>query len=500
VAQAGNCDQFEVGTKAWTDCIHDSATGGGLMPWIVVIPLGVMVLGMMIGFARQFSAAGRQKAKEHGAAGTAGTWLIFVSFVELAIGAGSVVAARRATGGDVTGGYGTSATVLLGVGVVLFVIGVFLKIKGFRRKRIYHQGVPGEAIVRAVHETGTMVNNQPMYAFDLDVTGSGFPPTSTTHREVIPFWFLNRIGPDARIPVKVDPSNPSRLIFDWDRFRSEAPAGGAAATPAVAGLAESGAGAGGATSPGTGVDSLSEVMQMARQFTGAGGPAEWRVGKVIGLGVGLLVLVIVGAGLFVVARVLGNVGEVTDSVTDQVVDAREDVDRVLEDLDLGGGAGQGDATSTIEVSRSAAGRGPVGFSIAQPLSWLDLTASVQERQPPLVVDLVLKPQTPSEARIVVTRSVRFLADPAPAKADIGSIRREVLSEYGDSLAASRSARLDGEPAIRIDVVPGADGLRSRQVAVLRGGQVIFVSLTAQDDEWQSMLPVFEDVLSSWKWS
>ncbi|MFN2588241.1 MAG: hypothetical protein ABR613_09000 [Actinomycetota bacterium] len=504
MAQAGNCDQFRVGTKAWTDCVHDSATGGGLMPWIVVIPLGVMVVGMFIGFARQFSDAGRRRAQEHGVAGSAGSWLIFVAFIELAIGIGSVVAARRAPG--IGGGYDISAVVLLGVGILLFVIGVFLKVRGRRRARIYNTGIPGEAVIRAVHETGTMVNNQPMYAFDLDVTGSGFAPTSTRHREVVPLWFASRVGPDARVPVKVDPSNPSRMIFDWDRFRTMAAAGppvaGPPASPGAAPISPVAEGSGFAATPADvatssfpGIGSIADAMQVAKELGGRG--SEWHVGKLIGAVVILFVIAVVGAGLFLVARVFGEVSDVTNEVTDQVSDAFEGAGRALGGAGAGGGSG---AATRIDVARSAEGRGPVGYSVALPVGWLDLTEAEQGVVGPLVVDLVMKPAAPSETRIVVTRSVRFLQDPGPATADVTSVRGGILSEYGETLAGSGRAQLAGEPALRIDVAPGAGGLRSRQIAVMRGGQVIFLSVTAPRSEWRTALPVFEDVAASWKWT
>jgi hypothetical protein len=476
------------------------------MPWIVVIPLAVMVVGMFIGFARQFSAAGRQKAKEHGAAGTAGTWLIFVSFVELAIGIGSVVAARRAPGTG--GGYDFSAVILLGVGIVLFVIGVFLKVRGRRRARIYHTGIPGEAVIRAVHETGTMVNNQPMYAFDLEVTGSGFAPTTTTHREVVPFWFASRVGPQSRVPVKVDPNNPSRLIFDWDRFATtqaaQAPtvasaqvpvAGAPSASPLVdsAGFAQTG---GAPAAPGTsgfsGIASLSDAMQAARELTPQG--SGWHVGKIIGAVVLLFVIAIVGGGLYFISSIFKTVSDTTNEVTSQVEDALDQAGEFGGDL----GAGATKPT-TIELSRKAAGRAPVAYSVELPFGWLDLTELEDEVVGPLAVDLILTAGDATKARIVVTRSVRFLEDPAPAEADIGSIRRELLGEYGDSLAGTRPVTVDGEAGIRIDLKPGADGLRSRQVAMMRGGQVLFASVTAPKQEWETTLPVFDDVLASWAW-
>jgi hypothetical protein len=64
--EGATCSEHPVGSKAWTDCIESAATGGGLMPWIVVIPLGVMVLGMIFMFTRQAMRARRGEAFSSG--------------------------------------------------------------------------------------------------------------------------------------------------------------------------------------------------------------------------------------------------------------------------------------------------------------------------------------------------------------------------------------------------------------------------------------------------
>ena len=491
MAQSSGCEQFQVGTKQWTDCVHGQATGGGLMPWIVVIPLGVMVIGMMIGFAYQFSATGRRRAKAHGAAGTAGTWLIFISFIELAIGTGSWVGAKRAAGEG--GGYDTSAMVLLTVGAVLFVVGVYLKIRGRRRARIFHNGVPGEAVIRAVHETGTMVNNQPMYAFDLDVTGQGFAPVSTSRREVIPFWFLNRVGPQSRVPVKVDPSNPTRVIFDWDRFAMTTPAAGTDAPMSTS----FGGGTAGGTAQGMvpSADSLADAMQAARDLTGRVG-SGWHAGKLIGIAITFFVLLVVGGGLVFVAKIFGEVSGAMDDATGQVAEAVDQAGEAFEGVGKGGGTA---AATTVEVTRTAPGREPLTIAVSLPVGWIDVTSMVPEKQGPILVDLVTKPQTPSEARIVVTRSVHYMKNPSPPVADVSSIRSGIEREFGDTLVGSKLVRLGGEEALELEIAPGVDGLQTRQVAVMRDGQLLYVSVTAPKSEWRPMLAVFNRLLASWEW-
>lgn len=479
MAQGNACQQFEVGSAQWTECVEDAATGGGLMPWIVVVPLAVMVVGMFIGFARQFSAAGRERARAHGAAGTAGTWLIFVALIELAIGAGSAVAAKEAPGAG--GGYDLSAVILLGVGILLLAIGLFLKAKGRRRARIYHSGMPGEALIRDIRETGTMVNNQPMYEFDLDVSGSSFAPTSTTHREVVPLWMASRVAPDTKVPVKVDPSNPARLIFDWERFRSS-PLGAAAAASLVgpSGFADDAADA---AATFAGVDDVRDAMQTAGELRGQTG-SGWHVGKAIGAIVLLFVIAVVGGGLYFVWSIFSTVTDTTAEVTEQVDEALGQV----------GNATSGATGATLEVARKG-----VGFSIAVPVAWNDVTGAVGEDQGAIFVDVALKPQPPANATLVIGRSTKYLKDPAPPGTTIAGIVPQIEAELGGNVKRTPTS-LDGEKAFVLDVPVSANGLRARQVVTMRGGQVFLIALTAPRGQWGAAVPGFQDVLSSWRWS
>ena len=354
-----------------------------------------------------------------------------------------------------------------------------------------------------------LVYIQPMYGFDVEVTGSGFAPVSTSHREVIPFWYLNRVGPGERIPVKVDPSNPANLIFDWDRLAATpAPAPGSAPVASSFGGGAAATNVTPANAAGElaqrlvpGTDTLADAMQAARDLAGSHG-SGWRVGKMIGWGITLFVLLVMGAGLYFVSQIFGQVSDVTAEVSDQAAEALEEAGEAFGGGGGGAGGGGGGggvgAPTRIEVERTAKGRQPVSFGVALPAGWVDLSASVPERQGTVLVDLVMKP-TAGEARIVVTRSLRFMQDPAPANADITSIRKDYEREFGDSLVRSRLTELAGEPAVALDLAPGADGLQSRQVAVMRGGQVLLINLAAPKSTWRPMLQVFDQVLESWRW-
>ena len=208
------CSEFNVGSKEWRDCIEGAATGGGLMPWIIVIPLGVMVLGMMFMFARQARRARNFESGTGSQVGsTAGSWLIFMAFIEGSMGVGSAVAESRAAGSF--GGYGIAAVVLLGVAVIMLIAGVIITIKARAKRQIEETGSPGRATVVRLSQTGTYINENPVFFFELDVNVPGIPQYRTTQRSTVPMYLVQGIGPGAVFPVKVNTSNPTELVIDW---------------------------------------------------------------------------------------------------------------------------------------------------------------------------------------------------------------------------------------------------------------------------------------------
>ena len=206
------CSEFQVGSSEWTKCIQDSATGGGLMPWIVVIPLGVMLVGMAVMFAIQ--ARNRRKGYSSARVGsTAGGWLIFMAFIEGSIGAGMAVGESRASGSG--GGFGIAATVLIGTAIILLLVGIVVVIKSARKRRIEESGQSGKAKVITLSQTGTYINQNPVFEFDLEIEVLGISPYRAEVRATVPMYLVQRVGPGATLPVKVDPSKPSEVIIDW---------------------------------------------------------------------------------------------------------------------------------------------------------------------------------------------------------------------------------------------------------------------------------------------
>lgn len=229
------CSDFSVGSREWTECVEDAATGGGLMPWIVVVPLGVMVLGMAFMFARGFARPKTQGYSGAAVGSSASAWLIFVGMIELATGIGALIADQRASGPR--GGYFTAGVALVGTAALLIIIGIVLRVAAGKKRRIEESGTPGEAKVVSVGQTGMLINNNPVIEFDLEVILPGMAPYRTTTRSTVPMIALPRVMPGARLPIKADPSEPSKIVVDWGRLAST-PAPVAGHSAAAAGLGD----------------------------------------------------------------------------------------------------------------------------------------------------------------------------------------------------------------------------------------------------------------------
>lgn len=205
-----------------------AANGGAeaMLGWIVLIAIGLMVVGVLVTNARRFTAGGRQRAKVEGAAGRAGRWLIFLSILVLGIGIASYIAQREQP--VVAGGETLAALGLIGVGIALFIAGSWAVTVARRRSNLYRNGVDGEALIRDMRRSRTDIYRHSVYEFDLSVSSSTFPPIDVTHRDLIPMSVSGGVEKGATVPVKIDPSNPRRVVFDWDRFDAAPAADGRA--------------------------------------------------------------------------------------------------------------------------------------------------------------------------------------------------------------------------------------------------------------------------------
>jgi hypothetical protein len=81
-------------------------------------------------------------------------------------------------------------------------------------QKVLEEGVAGEATILKVRQTGVMVNDQPQVALTLDVRISDWEPYQAETKMVIPIVNVPQFQPGAVVPVKVDPSNRSKVALD----------------------------------------------------------------------------------------------------------------------------------------------------------------------------------------------------------------------------------------------------------------------------------------------
>lgn len=216
MGRSDGAQQSDVAEHLSTAFAQEAGPADAALGWIVLVCVGLMVLGIVGMLARSLSAAGRRRLLEEGPRGRAGRWLVFMSFVLVVIGGASFVVERKEP--DAAGTDLLAASGLVAVGVLLFVAGAWAIAGARRRAPVYRYGVPGEALVRGLRRTRTSMNRQSVFEFDLEVSGPTFGAVSVRHRDTIPIWVGGRVEQGTTVPVKVDPSSPTRLVLDWERF------------------------------------------------------------------------------------------------------------------------------------------------------------------------------------------------------------------------------------------------------------------------------------------
>jgi hypothetical protein len=174
------------------------------MPWIVVIPLGVMVIGMFVMFGRQWFGRGKPRDP----ASAAGNWLLFMVLVEGSIAAGMTYAVIRGGGS----GYRIAAIVLWVVTAVMLIAGLALRRRAARRQRIMTAGIDGIATITGITQTGMLINHNPVVQFEATIeTPTGAYPAS--FRQMVPLISVGQLQVGAKLAVKVDPNDPQSIVL-----------------------------------------------------------------------------------------------------------------------------------------------------------------------------------------------------------------------------------------------------------------------------------------------
>ena len=108
---------------------------------------------------------------------------------------------------------GTVLSLALTIGITIVAIRFIRKTVGPNRG-VLQDGIPAQAKIVSVRQTGVMLNNQPQIAFELEVQ----PPGGTLYRAqakaVIPMINIPQFQPGAEMPVKIHPTDPTQVVLD----------------------------------------------------------------------------------------------------------------------------------------------------------------------------------------------------------------------------------------------------------------------------------------------
>ncbi|MCT9935147.1 hypothetical protein N5079_33590 [Planotetraspora sp. A-T 1434] len=109
-----------------------------------------------------------------------------------------------------------------GQGPATGVLGQMKSFLGTGNKDLIGTGVPAQALVTSMRDTGTMVNDQLVVAFDLQVQPADGAPYVVSHRQILPRLLMGAVLPGRLVRIWSDPANPQRLAIDWSALPTQA--------------------------------------------------------------------------------------------------------------------------------------------------------------------------------------------------------------------------------------------------------------------------------------
>lgn len=79
-------------------------------------------------------------------------------------------------------------------------------------QRLLISGTPATGIVRAIRDTGMLVNYQPQIEMDLEVTLPGQAAYPVTHRQVVNPIHMPAVQPGCAVALRVDPADANQVL------------------------------------------------------------------------------------------------------------------------------------------------------------------------------------------------------------------------------------------------------------------------------------------------
>jgi hypothetical protein len=84
-----------------------------------------------------------------------------------------------------------------------------------RADELKREGIPGQAKILQLTQTGAYVNEQPRVRLKLRVEAPGVPAFECTHTYTVPLVALGAFAQDDTLPVYLDRSDPKKFTIDW---------------------------------------------------------------------------------------------------------------------------------------------------------------------------------------------------------------------------------------------------------------------------------------------
>jgi len=110
----------------------------------------------------------------------------------------------------------------IAVPVIILVVVGFTLVRVFRpilqgqatTRQLLQTGVPAQATILTLADTGTTINGNPMADLLLDVRPADRPPFQARTRTIISRLRISMLQPGAVVPVRYDPNDLSKIAID----------------------------------------------------------------------------------------------------------------------------------------------------------------------------------------------------------------------------------------------------------------------------------------------
>jgi hypothetical protein len=110
----------------------------------------------------------------------------------------------------------------MGGAVVLAGVYLLMTKRADRSDRLIREGIPAEAEILELDQTGMYLNEQPRIRLKLQIEAPGVAPFESEDTYTVPLAAVGALS-GGRLPVFLDRKNPSRFTIDWLGGRDSEP-------------------------------------------------------------------------------------------------------------------------------------------------------------------------------------------------------------------------------------------------------------------------------------